>query len=346
MTHSLDVIETANRLCALQRCEEAVALWQEASSVQPGNPQIHYQLAVCYSRDCHNRGLRDSEIAIYHYRQTLSLLARESSLARAMLLGDLGNTYLSSALPSKTKLLTAIDCFGQAAEIYREFEKRDDWAREQYNLGNAWCEMTESESPSKWEKAIAHFEEALSVRTREKDAERYAATLQNLGTAYRELKTGNRSANLRRAINCYHRAMRALRKPAASRKRADLHHNLGNVYLTLAIGGEDRIRNLGRATRHLARALDLRTKLQVPFDYAATQFSRGEAFLQLAISGVDGSASLNQARACFKEACEGFEQAGRADLANKAQLRLVRIAEVPAQGATDDSRDESVAAKR
>jgi tetratricopeptide (TPR) repeat protein len=334
MTHSADVVETANQLCALQRCEEAVNLWQQASSVEPGNPQIHYQLAVCYSRDCHAHGLQDSEIAIYHYRQTLSLLARESSLARAMLLGDLGNTYLSSALPSKARLLTSIDCFQQAAEIYRQFGKQDDWAREQYNLGNAWCEMTESEFPSKWEKAIAHFEQALSVRTREKDPERYAATLQNLGTAYRGLKTGNRSVNIRRAVHCYHRAMRALRNSASSRKRADLRHNLGNVYLTLAVAGEDRIRNLLRATRHLGRALDARTKAQFPFDYAATQFSRGETFLQLTISGVDRATSLDQARICFKEAREGFEQSGHAELADKAQRRIDLIADDRAEGPT------------
>ena len=320
-------IENAERLCALQRCDDAVALWEEASTRKPGDPGLHYQLGLCHSRDCHGHGLRDPEIAIYHYRRALALTPRGDRLARAMLLSDLGNTYLLSTLPAETRSSAAIDCFEQAAGIYREAERFDDWAREEFNLGNVWCELPEAAFPAKWEKAAAHFEQALSIRTRERDPQRYAATLQNLGTAYRELKSGDRRANIRRAIHCYHQTLRALGGLAASRRAADLHQNLGNAYLDLALDGEDRVRNLRRALRHLDRALALRTREQSPFHYAATQLSRGEAFLRAAITGLGaGAASLAQARVCFEEARDGFTESGEAHLAGAAQQRLELIA--------------------
>ena len=130
--------------------------------------------------------------------------------------------------------------------MYRAQGRLDDWAREQYNLGNAWCEVPEAECPAKWEKAIAHYKQALLIRTRENDAERYAATVQNLGTAYRELKTGERVANLCNAIRCFHQALRALPGAVHAKKRADLHNNLGNAYASLAAEDHERVRNAVR----------------------------------------------------------------------------------------------------
>jgi tetratricopeptide (TPR) repeat protein len=325
MAHLSELAKTADELCVLHRCNEAVAFWEEASSVTPDDANFHYHLAVCYSRDCHAQGLQDPLVAIYNYRRALALMPKENVLARATLLGDLGNTYLLAALPSKVSLFTSIDCFQQAAEIYRESGRLDDWAREQHNLGSTWCEMPETEFPSKWEEAIGHFEQALSIRTREKDRERHAATLQNLGTAYRELKTGNRAGNIRRALHCYCETMRVLRASVASRRWAALHHDLGNAYLTLAFTGESRSRNTRRAIRHLNRALTVRTKIQSPFDYAATQLSRGEAFLQMAVAGVGDPCSRNKARACFQEAEDSFTQAGRMDLAEATRERRQRV---------------------
>ena len=209
-----------------------------------------------------------------------------------------------------------------------------DWAREQYNLGNTWCEMPEAEFPAKWEKAVGRFEQALAIRTREKHPEHHAATLQNLGTAYRELKTGNRASNIRRALHCYREALRVLRTPVASRRWAALHHDLGNGYLALAITGESPSHNTRRAIRHLNRALSVRTKLQSPFDYAATQLSRGEVFLQMAFADFGDPCSLNQARACYQEAEDSFTQAGRMDLAEAARKRGQSIGNCATEGLT------------
>ena len=321
MADAAVLLDSASELCASRRCGEAVALWEQASSLRPADPGVHYQLGFCYAAGCGARALLDPAIAIFHYRRALALSARENTVGRAMVLGALGNAY-TSAGRSRPQLMNAIQCYEEAAEIYAAERKLDDWAREQFNLGNVWCEMPEAEFPEKWQRAIEHYERALSVRTRTKDARHYTATLQNLGTAYREVKSGDPHANVRKAIDCYSRAMRALRDAAPVRKRADLHHNLGNAYLTLSAMEAFEDRNVLRALRHFARALIARTKEESPFDYAATQFSRGQAFVRLAARGVGGPCSLDQARVCFAEAIEAFLISRQPVLADEVKQRL------------------------
>ena len=324
------LLDTASELCATRRCGDAVALWEQASSFRPADPGIHYQLGYCYAGGCGVRVLLDPAIAIFHYRRALAHSAKANTVGRAMVLGALGNAYASDAGRSRQQLMNAIRCYEEAAGIYAGAQKLDDWAREQFNLGNVWCEMPEKEFPEKWEQAIEHYEHALAVRTRVKDARLCAATLQNLGTAYREVRSGDPHANIRKAIDCYHRALRALRYAAPARKLADLHHNLGNAYLTLSTMEAFEDRNVLRALHHFARALSARTKEESPFDYAATQFSRGQAFVRLAARGVGGAHSLNQARACFAEATDAFLISGQADLADEVKKRFDLIA--PADG--------------
>jgi tetratricopeptide (TPR) repeat protein len=246
---------------------------------------------------------------------------------------------LSAPFLSKAWFLPHIDRTERSAAMYRAQGKLDDWAREQYNLGNDWCTVPEAQSPAKWEKAIEHYEQALSIRTRQKDPERYVATMQNLGTAYRELKSGNRIANICNAIHCCHQALRALPKAAGPKKRADLHNNLGNAYTSLAAEDHKRLRNAARALRHFGRALAVRTKGDWPCDYAETQFNAGNACMQLAHGCMAIESSLLEARHCFEEARDGFVACRQAALANVARRRLDIIAELLENGTINRSQD-------
>lgn len=322
MADAAALFNSANEFCATRRCGEAIAFWEQASSLRPADPDIHYQLGFCYAGGCRAHVFLDPEIAIFHYRRALTLATKDNSIGRAMVLGALGNAYVSAAGHGGPQLLDAIHCYEEAAEIYAAAGQQDDWAREQFNLGNAWCELPEASFPGKWELAIEHFERALSVRTQERDTKHFVATLQNLGTAYREMKSGDSAANIRRAIGCYHQAMRALHGPVHNKKRADLHHNLGNAFLSLAEVEKGCVRNCQRAIRHFIRALAMRTREESPFDYAAVQFSRGQALLRLAANGVGDASSVEQAHICFVEAIDAFLQSGHAELAQEVMKYL------------------------
>ncbi|MGE5327246.1 MAG: hypothetical protein ACM3NO_09430 [Deltaproteobacteria bacterium] len=327
MADASALFESANEFCSARRCAEAVAFWEQASTLRPADPEIHYQLGFCYAAGCGMEFVLDPEVAIFHYRRALALATRGNIVGRAMVLGALGNAYVVASRRGENLFSNALRCYEEAAGNYLEARQMADWAREQFNLGNLWCEMPEDSYPVKWQRAIEHYQQALSVRTRWLHMRHYVATLQNMGTAYRQLKSGDISANIRKAIECYHRALRALRKPAPGRKRGDLHHNLGNAYLGLAGAGEETARNCTRALRHFDRALAMRSRDDSPFDYAALEFSRGQALLRLAEQGVRVSANLDAARICFAEATQAFLRSGHAELAEKAMKHLEAIPE-------------------
>ena len=195
--------------CTHHRCEETVDLLEEALRLQPANSELHYRLGICHSGGCRHNSVTNPDVAVEYLRQALSLTASsEDSLFCAGILDALGNSYVCSRqLPKKARLEAALDCHRAAAALYRSRNMLADWAREEYNQGNAWCELPEEDYPDKWQQAILHYEQALQVRTRDKDPMRCAATLQNLGTAYRRLKTGDKAANVMKAAQCYRRAL-------------------------------------------------------------------------------------------------------------------------------------------
>jgi tetratricopeptide (TPR) repeat protein len=320
------LLDRATACCTKNHCEESVSLLEEAVRAQPANPELHYRLGICYSGGCCQNSMTNPDVAVEYLRRALSLnVCSEDSLLCAGILDALGNAYVySRQLPKKARLEAALDCHCTAAGLYKSRDQLDDWAREEYNQGNAWCELPEEDYPNKWQEAITHYELALQVRTREKNPLRHAATLQNLGTAYRQLKTGVKIANLLKSANCYRRALWIYDVSAFPMQHAALYNNLGNAYLCMAITDKKtRRRCARRALRHLDRALRIRTRADHPDDYAVTQYNRGQAFLLLAND--DPQASFVAAVACFQEAHDCFLLCGHAKSAKSARQQVQRV---------------------
>jgi tetratricopeptide (TPR) repeat protein len=240
----------------------------------------------------------------------------------------MGNTWLiSSQHSTSVRLHAAISCFQEAAEIHRRVGDLEAWARDEFNLGNSYCELPEDTDPGKWEEAVTHYQRALQVRTKLSDPVSYAATLQNLGTAYRQLSSRDKPVNIRKAILCYRKALQVYSAARFPVQNAGLHNNLGNAYISLPCADSAISRkNLRRGLRHFDRALRLRTKLNFPGDYAVTQFNRCSAFLQLALREQNPQSSLRASEICFKEAEELFTQCRQLECARQARERaeLVR----------------------
>jgi tetratricopeptide (TPR) repeat protein len=323
------------KCCTHHRCEETVDLLEEALRLQPANSELHYRLGICHSGGCRHNSLTNPDVAVEYLRQALSLTASsEDSLFCAGILDALGNSYVCSRqLPKKARLEAALDCHRAAAALYRSRNMLADWAREEYNQGNAWCELPEEDYPEKWQQAILHYEQALQVRTRDKDPMRCAATLQNLGTAYRRLKTGDKAANVMKAAQCYRRALAICNLASFPIQHAALCNNLANAYLSLAMHDE-KIRH--RCARHalkcLDRALGVRTRAEYPVDYAITQYNRGQAFLLL--TAEDPQDCFIRAVACFQEAHDCFLLCGQAISAKTARQQVQRVRHLAATGHT------------
>jgi tetratricopeptide (TPR) repeat protein len=305
--------------CLNGQCVEAISVLEELVRNQPADPELHHQLGMCYSGACKPHAFVSIRVAVSYFEHALSLIGSCGPFSlRAKYLDSLGNACLQDRRPEDT-----IRHLSEAAELYATLELRDDWAREQYNLGNAFCEVGESDVPRKWQFAVEHYLQALTVRTKERDPVRFAATVQNLGTAYRELPAGDRRSTVRAAIGCYHCAMRVYQPGSFPAQHAALHNNLGNAYLCLPGAPDASRRNIRRALRHFERALEIRQRDRRPCDYAATQFNRGRAYTRQA--ELDPGAGFDEAVRCFREAEKCFLVCRDSEHAAAARAELARL---------------------
>jgi tetratricopeptide (TPR) repeat protein len=198
-----------------------------------------------------------------------------------------------------------MDCHKRAAALY--FEKHDfkEWARMQYNLANAWCEVSDQDFPDKWEYAIRHYKQALLFRERDTAPGEYAATLQNLGTAYRQRIRGKKAYNIKKAIDCYRRALHFWTADAHPAHWAALQNNLGNAYFSLPFANKKMACLRARqAICHFDLALSVRTQDADALAYGITRLNRGQACLRLGKTG--RSSWLEASLDCLRDARAAF----------------------------------------
>ncbi len=74
-------------------------------------------------------------------------------------------------------------------------------------LGNAWVRLPTGDKAGNLMKAIAMYEAALSVSTKDANPVEWATMQNNLGTAWNVLPTGHKTENLKKAIMAYKAAL-------------------------------------------------------------------------------------------------------------------------------------------
>ena len=306
------------RACAGGRCEDAVGLLERAVRQQPSNYELFYWLGVCHSGGCRRHKLTDPDFALEYFQRALHLAPEADRLIRAAVLEELANSCVTSrVLPRATAVRTAIECHRQAAEIYIGNRKLEDWARQEFNLGNEFCDLSDLAGEDHCREAIFHYEEALKVRTRERSPERHAAVLENLGTAWRQLPSGDHTGNVRKSIRCYRQALRVY-GPGQPARTAALHINLGNAFLSLpAVDETASIRNARHALKHFERALSTPGCDREDRRYAINQHNRAQAHVRLA--------NLEAAMDCLQEAFRVFVACGDDLYAGRVRSELASI---------------------
>lgn len=332
-THIESLVEAAGQRCDQHECEEAIGLLEEAVRIQPGNAGLYYQLGFCHSGGCRRHRLVDPRIAETYLRHAVSEARPPAEpLLLAKVLDALGNLR-SRRVSDVAALKEAIACHREAAEIYRRSGRLKDWAREEFNQANVWCDVPQTEFPDKWTEAIRHYENALMVRTRGNDPKRYAATVMNLGTALRQSQAGNRAANIMRAVHCYRAALRVYTVRAFPKQFADGCNNLANACLSYPSRNEvARARHARSALQHFERALGVWKPETLPNHYALAQYNRGCVCLQLATSPRDVEKALD----CFLAAFECAQSCGNTEVQRLAGARLENLAVGVGHSASSD----------
>ncbi|MEG5071281.1 CHAT domain-containing protein, partial [Microcoleus sp. B3-D2] len=123
------------------------------------------------------------------------------------------------------------------------------------------------------ERAIAFYEAALQVRTRDAFPQDWAMTQNNLANAYNYRIKGDRGENIERAIAFYEAALKVRTRDAFPQYWAMTQHNLANAYL-YRIKGE-RGENIEKAIQLFKVALQVCTPTALPIDCLQTGRSLG-----------------------------------------------------------------------
>jgi tetratricopeptide (TPR) repeat protein len=181
-------------------------------------------------------------------------------------------------------------------------ETPEEIAGLQNNLGEAYRQLPGGDREANLRRAIACYEAALQVYTREAFPMQWAGTQNNLGIAYSDLPGGDREANLRQAIACYEAALQVRTREAFPVDWAGTQNNLGEAYRQLP-GGDQEV-NLRQAIACYEAALQVRTREAFPVDWAGTQNNLGIAYSDL--PGGDQEANLRQAIACYEAALQVY----------------------------------------
>jgi CHAT domain-containing protein/tetratricopeptide (TPR) repeat protein len=170
------------------------------------------------------------------------------------------------------------------------------WAGLQVQLGNALVGDFHGSRAENLGRAIACYQAALGVYTREDFPVEWAMTQFHLAMAYRSLPGEDRQENLERAIACYEQSLTVLTPEAFPWQWAVTHFHLGLAYKNLPEG--DRRQNLERAITCFQAALQVYTREDFPAEWADTQFLLGLAYRDL--PGGDRRQNLEQAIACYE----------------------------------------------
>ncbi|AFY99346.1 tetratricopeptide repeat protein [Calothrix sp. PCC 6303] len=148
----------------------------------------------------------------------------------------------------------------------------EQWGKIQNNLGIVYRDACGGQSQrilgdkaENLEQAIACYQNALSIRTREDFPELWAQTQMNLASAYRY---SNTAENVEKAIAANQSALQVYTKAAFPTNWAEVHMNLANAYLHRFHG--DKSKNLEKAIAAHKGALQVLTKEEYPRQWAMT----------------------------------------------------------------------------
>jgi tetratricopeptide (TPR) repeat protein len=173
-------------------------------------------------------------------------------------------------------------------------------------IGDCCLEILKRKNDRKiCERAVAAYEEALSVYIEERYPAPRARVLRGLGSARSFLADYvNRSQNLAQAIACWEGALRYFQRASAPLDHAGIQNELGGAYRKLA-ELEDRKENGKKALDACQIAIGIFNQKDCPMQFAAAKSNLASVFLTLAQDAKDESVQAEGS----KMAIRAYEEA-------------------------------------
>jgi CHAT domain-containing protein/tetratricopeptide (TPR) repeat protein len=203
----------------------------------------------------------------------------------------------------------------------------------QFPLGTRWLNL---------EMAIAAYERALEVCTREAFPEDWATTQNNLANVYSKRIRGERADNLEQAIAAYERALEVRTRKAFSEDWAMTQNNLAAAYRNRIRG--ERADNLEQAISAYEQALEVYTREAFPEQWATTQNNLATAYCDR-IRG-ERADNLEQVIAASERALEVFTHSKLPEQWATTQNNLVIAYSNRIRGERADNLELAIAASK
>jgi CHAT domain-containing protein len=156
--------------------------------------------------------------------------------------------------------------------------------------------------------AIAAYNNALLVYTKEEQPQAWASTNNNLGVAYLELApfSVNPAEQIQEAIAVLIEALEVYTKEEQPQAWANTNNNLGGAYLELAPFSVNPAEQIQEAIAVFIESLEVYTKEEQPQAWAITNNNLGNAYLNLAPFSVNPAEQIQEAIAVFIETLEVY----------------------------------------
>ncbi len=168
----------------------------------------------------------------------------------------------------------AIQCFQRASEVLTREENPVDWVYLQSGLGLAYEECTTPDI----EKALSHFQNALSMATHAVGADMWATLQYYLGSTYLERKLGERADNVEQALHHLQQAIGAQGRTPNPETWILCQTALGKTYAARRRGSH--AENVERAIAAFRQVLQGHDLEDSPDLYLMTQGHLGNLYLE------------------------------------------------------------------
>ncbi len=309
----------------LQRCEGAIQAYKKALVVYTLDTYPHLRARAMRSLGdafAARSDLVDREEslkqAISSWQEALAVFSRSASaLDYAFLQDELCVTYrkLAEVEEGIDNSRRAIEAGENALNIYNLKDHPQEFARAKTNLGSAYLTVAQlaNRPPDRYyscKRAIASYQEALVVYSKDRFPEEFALVKNNLAMAY---LAHSEAGGEEDKIECCDRSIQSCRDALLIRTKennplayAATQNNLGNALLALAEEAES-LENCQLALQAFGNALVVYKQEQHPMLFAASQNNIGSAYL-LRAQILDRSENCLKAIRAAREALRIFSQ--------------------------------------
>lgn len=277
------------------------------------------------------RSPRHLHDAITLYRRAADLAGAASGLLRARILAREGTAHQALPDGGVEALLQAQRCHEQARPDLQALGLPEEVAEVDMNLGlvtQALAGAHRARIPD----AIAHYQRALRVFTRERHAREFAILHNNLAIAYLSMPASDERARMREAlaVQSFEQVLQIVTLVDHPTEYAMTQNNLGNA-LQYAPSSHP-MANLLRALEAYDEALKVRNPRDTPIEYANTAANKANALRNLpddpAHPELGNPGNRAKARALYVEAQRLFQGHG---LVEQAAVVGEAIAEMDAE---------------